>query len=1345
MFLKTARFLWRSSCHVVVAVMLLLFLVWAVLVSLAHSVNGSRWLLEKIAQQQKLVRYQVVSGDLINGIHLKNFKFTGKTFYIEAKELTLAILWSGLFKKELFIKNLQGESLTLMLHGPESSHRTNLKHLNLPFKIVLENGVLNNAALNKRGVLTPIKQLTVQYGTWKGENLHISELVLLHQQLSAILQGGLAFKDEYPLQVQGVISSHFWQKQSTKPIHIKATGNLGKLALNAVSKPLAITGVIDSLEPSLNYSAHIRWSKWQPVWLQTQGFISRYGQLFVQGNKTQLELSLNTDLQSHLLPRGEYRAFAKTDWHHIQLLPLEARTSLGGKVAIRGELSWPKNNGIHWKLNTQCSSVNLAKKWPILNKYVPILTGKLNSQGMASAKKSALTVDAYWATGEQWHLKQHNKDWFWHWQQPQQVQASWKNINRPTIFGLKSQQGALDYQGIPKTYQLRLNTQIATQKTPQGNWQLQGQGHLTGFNFDKLSYQGDIGKLEGQGQLRWAKGTQLQGKFRLDKVKNDFWLPAWPAQLTGQTILALNWHKNQKDIRLSETNLTGLLKDKAFNLNSLALSLDLQTLLSKKLPDFSAQQTQILWGNNQINLEGGLQKQHWQLTSDNQLNDLSELVPTLQGNINGLLLLQGNQQKPAIIANLWAEKLDYNHKFAVDELSISGNLPELGNVAGFLQIAAHNLSAANRVIPDLTLVVEGTREKHQLAWQMLASPVEAEGILHGGSDDEGNWLGESSQASVKINDFLWQQVAPFTTQWQMADKQLNVAAHCWQAETAQLCQQDTLILSPQQASANIRLQGLEISRLQHLFPEGLAWQGDLQAALDFAWQAEQTPTFNVQILTSHGSIGLTQEDEDPITLPYHQLKLTAKNEENNQIGLRFEIQAPHMGQGYIDARLDPQVQPYHINGAMVLENVNLAMFKPFFPAIRYLGGEMNLAGGLSGAINQPDFYGEFSLLNGEVFAKNAPIDFSHTNIKASIRGKEARINGQLNSGEGVATLAGDISWQAEPQLTLNIKGERLELSQKPLFSGKVSPNLNLQIKPYKIDLKGDALVEEARLNPQTLSEGAVPLSADVRVVNLAMPDRLRVAKAMKQWDINADINLRLGDEVVFNGFGVQSKLTGELKLQQQKQRGMQAIGEIQLDKEAKYQAYGQKLNIRQGQVLFAGSIAQPALAVEAVKEVDSKTVGVRVEGRANAPKLTLFSDTPMSQDEVLGYLLLGRPLYQEGQLSVFGNNTDAGNTDNALLASAALSLGIKGGENITSGVGKVLGVKDMSLDAEGSGDNTQFVVSGYLSPSLYLRYGVGVFTPISKVTLRYKLNKNLYLEAVSSLESALDLFYNFKF
>jgi translocation and assembly module TamB len=153
-----------------------------------------------------------------------------------------------------------------------------------------------------------------------------------------------------------------------------------------------------------------------------------------------------------------------------------------------------------------------------------------------------------------------------------------------------------------------------------------------------------------------------------------------------------------------------------------------------------------------------------------------------------------------------------------------------------------------------------------------------------------------------------------------------------------------------------------------------------------------------------------------------------------------------------------------------------------------------------------------------------------------------------------------------------------------------------------------------------------------------------------------------------------------------------------------------------------------------VREVDNEVVGVRVSGRVNTPKVSFFSDDGgLSQEEIVSYLVLGRPLN-----SVNGEN-------NLSAAAAAIKLGATGGAGLTTKLGETVGITDLALDAEGNGDDTQVTVSGYLSPKLYLRYGVGIFTPINTATIRYKIGSKLYLEAVSSLESAIDLLYTLRF
>ena len=46
---------------------------------------------------------------------------------------------------------------------------------------------------------------------------------------------------------------------------------------------------------------------------------------------------------------------------------------------------------------------------------------------------------------------------------------------------------------------------------------------------------------------------------------------------------------------------------------------------------------------------------------------------------------------------------------------------------------------------------------------------------------------------------------------------------------------------------------------------------------------------------------------------------------------------------------------------------------------------------------------------------------------------------------------------------------------------------------------------------------------------------------------------------------------------------------------------------------------------------------------------------------------------------------------------------------------------------------------------LQVKYGVGIFNSLGEFTVRYRLMQDLYVEAVSGLDSAVDLLYQFEF
>ena len=97
------------------------------------------------------------------------------------------------------------------------------------------------------------------------------------------------------------------------------------------------------------------------------------------------------------------------------------------------------------------------------------------------------------------------------------------------------------------------------------------------------------------------------------------------------------------------------------------------------------------------------------------------------------------------------------------------------------------------------------------------------------------------------------------------------------------------------------------------------------------------------------------------------------------------------------------------------------------------------------------------------------------------------------------------------------------------------------------------------------------------------------------------------------------------------------------------------------------------------------------------------------------------------------------------LSRALVSLGLKRSGAVTDRVAENLGLQGLSVSAQGQGENTEAVVNAQVSDKLGVQYGVGLFAPFRTLSARYQLSRQLYVEAVQGVESALDVFYSFDF
>ena len=213
------------------------------------------------------------------------------------------------------------------------------------------------------------------------------------------------------------------------------------------------------------------------------------------------------------------------------------------------------------------------------------------------------------------------------------------------------------------------------------------------------------------------------------------------------------------------------------------------------------------------------------------------------------------------------------------------------------------------------------------------------------------------------------------------------------------------------------------------------------------------------------------------------------------------------------------------------------------------------------------------------------------------------------------------------------------------------------------------------------------------------------------------------------------RLSGSLRLLREPGTALRGRGDVNIIS-GRYTAYGQRLDITEGTLLFRGPLARPGLRITAVRRIEDEpvTVGVEVRGDAKEPQLKVFSQPTMPESRALYYLLTGRAPAK----------SPADGEDNELaLGSAMMQLGVAGAGKATGKVLGRLGIEDFQVDSRKVEGGTEVQLSGYLTPALYLRYGVSTFDRVNTLRLRYRLTPKVFIEAISGVESAVDVLYSF--
>lgn len=915
---------------------------------------------------------------------------------------------------------------------------------------------------------------------------------------------------------------------------------------------------------------------------------------------------------------------------------------------------------------------------------------------------------------------------------------------------------------------VKFDGKLDAPNVPNGKLTVDIAGTPKQLTINQFSHQGDTGGINAKGSVDLTNGAGWNINASMKNFDASYFVPSLPSQITGRIVTDGYWRNTGQYIHISDMNLSGTLKNQPLTATGqltakLNVPQDIDALrrafangnqdqkmaqVRRVVESVNANNVLVQWGKNRITATGNQN----QLVTSVDISTLNQLIPQLRGTVKGGVILtqNGNQPFPNMVVDLVGRDIRLPNLVAND-VTVKGNIVNLANSPSQLQVNASGLKIANQPLRALQLHFDGTQANHTLAIKTDSTKGQIQATLKGAVDlNKKLWQGALGNGQVGTRYAKLQQLQPaqMLLNWQQPSIQL--AAHCWQmvGNTGRLCLKDNLLASGNQGQVNLSLQQIDSQVFSVVMPKDIAWSGTLNGNALVHWKRNTQPTVNVAVYSDNGVFGTAARtpEENPTTIPYQRVSVIARST-NEGLKLRADVKTANgAGNGYLDAIINPYREPKPISGTLVFQDVDLGVFRPFFPAFERLKGNGLVAGKIGGTLTQPKFMGDIEIQDASLGITGVPMRFDNINVLAHVEGDQAKVNGDfVTAGQGRGAIEGTVDWTRELQAKLKLQGTRLLVSQPPMVTAEINPLFDIIVRPTQryVNIAGVIDVPTATIRPPEANKNIITKSNDVNVIDRRLMGRIdEVLKVSQPWSINADIGVDLGRDVTFQGFGAKLPLAGALHLTQRGQGKMQAEGAVQVAKRSKADIFGQSLDINYAQVKFDGSVTQPTVNIEAVKEVQGITVGVKVRGEANKPEILVFNNGGLSEQQAMNALVTGSINSNTGQ-----NTTaqDFKNRVNNTLAAAGLSYGLSGTRGLTNEIGRAFGLQSLTLDASGSNSDTEINITGYITPDLYIRYGIGVFNSVNTLSVRYQLTRRLYIEGKSAVNKSVDLIYNWRY
>lgn len=887
-----------------------------------------------------------------------------------------------------------------------------------------------------------------------------------------------------------------------------------------------------------------------------------------------------------------------------------------------------------------------------------------------------------------------------------EAQGQWQGLAWPLAGtpAVVSDQGALSATGTPDAYQATLDLQVAGAQVPPGHWHAALKGNRESAVLEQLRGETLGGTLGAQGQAVWAETLSWSAEIAGRDLQPEQQWPQLPGRVAFE-ILGAGSAGEAPETRLQLVSLDGSLLGQSLN-GAGEVEVVGESLTVPEL--------KLALGPNQVQASGSVD-QRWALEWSMQAPRLDPLLPALTGRVAVEGELQGPRARPVLQFSVDAAQLALADN-RIDSLSGGGQVDLAGSDESRVELTVSGLATGGLGLDRARLEVSGRPQQHSIALRTDGDVVLHTRVDGSLSHDSPRWNGRLEQLRLRQSIAgTWELAQPATIRVESGSVELE--RMCLLSRPARLCLAGTRTADGA-SNGELALSELPLTRLGPLLPAGLAVRGSLTLDGRGALTASGVPSANLDLRLRDGQLALDAAEGQTLELNLRGTRLQGQLEARQAMA---QLNVGLLNRGALTASAvvaDPLGSPT-LEGRLQGELGPLDFLPVLAPAVAESDGRLELDLEFRGPATRPVLAGEVDLREfaAEIPAAGLALQEGRVRLAGREDGR-LQVEGGLASGPGRVGFDGSFE-PTSATAELRLTGERFQAVDTQTLALQVSPQLEVRAAPDEINVAGELVVPSALIRPPDRG-GAVTVSDDTVIVgNDAEPEQPAAAGPA----INADVTVRLGDDVRVEAYGLIARLAGTLRVRQEPRRPPIGSGAVEIAS-GTYAIFGQELEIERGRVLFAGPLTRPGLDLRAVRRVEDVVAGVQASGPIRRPETQVFSEPAMPQAEALSYLLFGRP-------------PGAGQGGEGQVLSRALStLAASGGDALGERIVGDIGLDELSFESGETVQDTSLNVGKYITPDLYFRYGVGLLEPVSTFLVRYRLSDRWNIESFTGTESS---------